>query len=195
MNYVAIEPRKGKGNRRLCYSLTDFYREYTAECLRQYGAVEYIKRRIPRLVFLSILTMYLSELIKWIIIEEKTFRMPKRLGKFRVLKRDCVSGDIQETRIGFCKPTEKNKEKFAYYARNHFHGHFFVIKWRKLTNRGTMRFVGWYAFMITRTAKKFLSNHVFELSQDPMAKNYDSPPDKKNRQSVRNPLNLPPPCE
>lgn len=190
MGHVAIDPRKGKGNRRLCYNLTDFFREYKKECRRQYGA-GFATRMVPRDKFLSILTMYLKELMINIIRERSSFRMPKRLGELGVVKRKCTNGVKQERRVSFPQVNEENREKVLFFAQNHYTGHYFKIKWKKLNARGTLRFVGWFSFIPTRSAKTYLSDHIYDCAKDPMVKNYDAPDDVSV--PVRNPLELPAP--
>jgi len=190
--YVEMESRKrSEKNRHLTYSLPDFFREYKKECKVQYGK-GFTKRMLPRNVFMSVLKMYLIMLAKKIIVSRSPFRMPRRLGIFKVIKRECIRGEKQERRIGFVKINDKNKEKMNYYLKNHYMGScYFLFRWRKFHSRGTMRFVGWYSFRPVKSLKKFLSDYVFECSKDPYIPDYDV--ELESNKPARNPLELPAP--
>lgn len=191
MSYVAMDSRKGKDGRKLCYSLTDFYKEYRQECIRQYGN-QYKNHMISKSLFMGILKTYLKELVRWVIEDVKAYKMPRRLGKLVVVKRKCPDTSLQKQRLTFCQTDdEQTKRKLTYYAQKLFRDHYFVIKWKKINVRNSMKFIAWYKFSATPKAKKILSNHIYALSKDPYSPEYNAPDDESY--NARNPLNLPAP--
>lgn len=189
---VAMEARKGKGTRRLTYGLTDFYLEYKRECRAQYGK-GYTKKTMSRKLFMSVMRMYFAELAKFIILNRKPWKMPKRLGYLGIAKYKCAPPEKNNKHVrGLDKKiTEENKDKLRYFWNTHYMDHYFVWRWIKKGVRGTIRYVTWYGFKPTKGAMRELSDYIYACSLDPKIPDYDV--ENMELKRVLNPLELPAP--
>ena len=187
---VAIEPRKGRGSRRLTYGLTDFYREYKKECKLQYGA-GFTKKMMSRKVFMSVMKDYFLEVAENIVNDRTSAVLPKRMGKLGVHKHKCVNPEekIKYIKSKIDKIHPDKMDKTSYFWRTHFVDHFFAWKWYKTSARGTIKYLSWYSFTPTRVIKRMLSDHIYACAQNPMVKDYDVTNEQRRR--VSNPIELP----
>lgn len=187
---VAIEPRKGRGSRRLTYGLTDFYREYKEECRLQYGR-GYTKRIMSRKVFMAVMKDYFLEIAQSIVQERVPVVLPKRMGKLGVHRHKCVNPEekIKYIKSRIYKISPEKMEKTSYFWRTHFVDHFFAWKWHKESSRGTIKYLSWYSFTPTRVIKRMLSDHVYECAQNPRVHNYAVV--NEPRRKISNPIELP----
>mgnify|MGYP001210628413 CR=1 FL=1 len=135
------------------FTLVDMYKEYMLEYKdKDLGEIEYH-------IFISLIEEYYKQLMEEILLNGVLFKMPFRMGYFRIIKRKLSYSH----KIAIDWDTTNKIGKKVYHLNDHTHGYKYIFKWNK--RNLIFKYCNLYRLVITRTHKRRLAS-LIKAGQD-----------------------------